>query len=68
MSTSPLTYLEMGIFVCVCVCVMFHFNLLMPVDVGRSFHSFHQLPVNESVIILLVFNVAPAAVSLALRR
>lgn len=48
--------------------VMFHFNLLMPVDVQRSFHGFQQLPMNESVIILLLFNVVSAAVSPAVRR
>lgn len=62
----------MNEYVCVCVCVrsvlpqpVFHFNLLMPVDVRRSFHSFQQPPINESVIILPVFNVVSAAVSLA---
>lgn len=48
--------------------VMFHFNLLMPVDVWGSFHGFQRLPMNESVIILLVFNIVSAAVSLVVRR
>lgn len=47
---------------------MFHCNLLMPVDVQRPFHGSQQLPKSESVIILPVFNVVSAAISLVVRR
>lgn len=51
---------------CVCVCVLASYsqvcsvNLFMPVDV--------QSPVNEYIILLLVFKVAAAIVSLAVKR
>lgn len=66
MSVRLTSNIHYRIMVCVCVCVLASYsqlcsvNLFMPVDV--------QSPVNEYIILLLVFKVAAAIVSLAVKR